>query len=113
MHGRREQSRSSQSPSPSIQDRISQLEGLVISLMSTINAKESSLETGYPGKSLTSTNENQTEATKQEAEPQNRLPDTFGRISLENAETSYVGSAHWIAILDGVCTSFHIAFPSL
>ena len=30
------------------------------------------------------------------------LSDTFGRISLENHETSYVGSAHWTAILDSI-----------
>lgn len=30
------------------------------------------------------------------------LSDTFGRISLENHETSYVGSAHWTSILDGI-----------
>lgn len=68
--------------------------------MNTLNAKESSNETRYPEKSP---NENQPEATNSEINPPARLPDTFGRISLENAETSYVGSAHWIAILDGVC----------
>ena len=30
------------------------------------------------------------------------MSDTFGRISLENHETSYVGSAHWTAILDSI-----------
>lgn len=30
------------------------------------------------------------------------VSDTFGRISLENHETSYVGSAHWTAILDSI-----------
>ena len=33
---------------------------------------------------------------------QSSLSDTFGRISLENHETSYVGSAHWTAILDSI-----------
>ncbi len=31
-----------------------------------------------------------------------QLPESFGRMSLENSETSYVESAHWSAILDGV-----------
>lgn len=104
MHGRLEQSRSPQSSATRIQDRISQLEGLVISLMSTLDAKESFLKTGHPEKSFTPANQNQAEVTESETDPQTRLPDTFGRISLENAQTSYVGSAHWIAILDSVCT---------
>ena len=33
---------------------------------------------------------------------QSSMSDTFGRISLENHETSYVGSAHWTAILDSI-----------
>lgn len=31
------------------------------------------------------------------------LSDSFGRISLENDETTYVSGDHWLAILDGVC----------
>jgi hypothetical protein len=42
------------------------------------------------------------EAFPLEVDHQEQICDTFGRISLENAETSYVGSGHWIAILDGV-----------
>jgi len=33
-----------------------------------------------------------------------KLSETFGKISLDNAETKYVDSAHWTAILDGVST---------
>lgn len=50
-----------------------------------------------------SDNKTDSEEDKPEKDYLAQLPDTFGRISLENAETSYVGSAHWIAILDGVC----------
>ncbi|MCJ1268380.1 hypothetical protein MMC22_008268 [Lobaria immixta] len=57
---------------------------------------------GCPEKPLMPASGNQTEATKGETDPQTRLPDTFGRLSIEHAKTSYVGSAHWIAILDGV-----------
>jgi hypothetical protein len=38
-------------------------------------------------------------------EGSSRLANSFGRLSLENAETSYVESAHWSAILDEVCSS--------
>jgi hypothetical protein len=31
------------------------------------------------------------------------LADSFGRISLEKSETTYVESTHWTAILDEVC----------
>jgi len=31
-----------------------------------------------------------------------QLSDSFGHISLENTETSYVESTHWTTILDGV-----------
>jgi hypothetical protein len=34
-----------------------------------------------------------------------KLSETIGKISLDNAETKYVDSAHWTAILDGVSTS--------
>lgn len=32
-----------------------------------------------------------------------QLSNSLGRISIENAELSYVEGAHWTAILDGVC----------
>ena len=39
------------------------------------------------------------------------LSDSFGRISLENPGTSYVGSEHWTALLDEVTNfqSFAVA----
>ena len=91
---------------PNIHDRISQLEGLVVSLASTVNA------TKHGGKScksyesaeqtFTSGAEYKAEATDSEIDQHGQMLDTFGRINLENAETSYVGSAYWMAILDGV-----------
>jgi hypothetical protein len=68
------------------QEKIGQLEKMVMSLM---NGKE-----GQPlvAQSLPS-------------DP-SQLPDSFGRISLENAQTNYVESSHWTAVLDGVCVSF-------
>lgn len=35
------------------------------------------------------------------------LSDTYRRLSLENHETSYVGSAHWTAILDSIAELKH------
>lgn len=64
-----------------MQDRITQLESLVRTLMNNTIA---------------------TRPTDQIARDPAQLSDDFGRISLENTETSYVESAHWTAILDGV-----------
>jgi hypothetical protein len=36
-------------------------------------------------------------------EDPSQLSGRLGRISIENAEISYVEGAHWTAILDGVC----------
>jgi hypothetical protein len=35
-------------------------------------------------------------------ETEDSLPNTFGRLSLDRTEASYVGSDHWAAIIDGV-----------
>ncbi|KAJ9621983.1 hypothetical protein H2203_006864 [Taxawa tesnikishii (nom. ined.)] len=64
-----------------MQDRITQLESLVRTLMNNTIA---------------------TRPTDQIARDPAQLSDDFGRISLENTETSYVESAHWTAILDGI-----------
>jgi hypothetical protein len=77
--------------------------------MSSLNAtkkgpiRESSVETGFSETMLAPSSDKQGEAEGLEKDYESRLLDTFGRISLENAETSYVGSGHWVAILDGVC----------
>jgi hypothetical protein len=44
--------------------------------------------------------------------PQNSAPltDSFGRISLEESETTYVESTHWTAILDEV---HFVLFPPM
>ncbi|GME31802.1 uncharacterized protein LTHEOB_1867 [Neofusicoccum parvum] len=80
------QSRRYPQASPGMQDRINQLEGLVVTLMNSVNVKPS------PTPALpTALNAQDTE-----------LSDSFGRISLENDETRYVSGDHWIAILDGI-----------
>lgn len=47
------------------------------------------------------------------SDPDPQLMDNFGRISLENAETSYVDGGHWKAILDGVYSNFFIRLHRL
>jgi hypothetical protein len=74
--------------------------------MSTLNANKqnqpSSTKT-EPLKNI-SAEGNYDGETRLNIDQQSRLSDTFGRINLENAATKYVGSAHWEAILDGVCS---------
>ena len=90
--------------------QLIQLESLATSLMSTLKAKK---ELEQPGGSATDTRfsenvselvgQDGAEASEWETIDQTHLSKTFGQTSLEIAETGYVGSAHWIAILDGVC----------
>jgi hypothetical protein len=71
-----------------MQDRIGQLESLLVSTLSASNREQS--------------DKNQAQAT----EDSSQLSESFGRFSLENSETSYVESAHWTAVLDGVRCQF-------
>ena len=105
-HGRPQQR---QNFSNGLQDRINQLENLVVSLMGTADANKGTLQSGHGetgARSLENmsalVDPNHTEASEWETVDQHHVAETFGRISLENAETNYVGGAHWIAILDGV-----------
>ncbi|KAK9244839.1 fungal-specific transcription factor domain-containing protein [Lipomyces tetrasporus] len=91
-------------PSASIQDRIGQLERLVISLMNLNAAKPTDqIPANAHGSSKLSSpvTENGVNGNALPQDP-SQLSDSFGRISLENSETSYVESAHWTAILDGI-----------
>lgn len=78
--------RSPQSGS-SVQDRINQLEALVLTLMHSTHQKPPQSASG---------------ASKNANELDAELSDSFGRISLENDETRYVSGDHWISILEGV-----------
>lgn len=81
-----------------MQERIGQLEKLVVSFMKTTKpANDINVATNGLSKIPRS---NDAQDVSETAESQ--LSDSFGRISLENAETTYVESAHWTAILDGV-----------
>ncbi|KAG9239362.1 hypothetical protein BJ875DRAFT_188438 [Amylocarpus encephaloides] len=88
-----------------IQNKINQLEGLVISLMSSLNAskgadsKSSDIETAVPPKRV---NESIHASGNLEKLEEGKLSDTFGRITLEKARTTYVDSNHWTSVLDGI-----------
>ena len=98
-----------QKSSTNVEDRINQLEDLVRSLRSKLSSSKppgkededviSRLDPKEPSQAL-----NQDEPAKTPYPGESYLPlsDMFGRISLENDETSYVSAAHWTAILDGI-----------
>ncbi|KAF4625058.1 hypothetical protein G7Y89_g13112 [Cudoniella acicularis] len=104
--GESQAQRASQKPSTGIQNKINQLEGLVVSLMASLNSKQSDeVETGgnaFLRKPEVAFTEDQVNVSGTESDVQSKLSDTFGRISLENAEMKYVDGAHWTAILDGI-----------
>lgn len=109
MHSTLKQSRTPQTSSTSIQGGIDQLERLLIFLASNLNATEpagqprdSSAITESPKILLSPARHSQPEVTTLDNDGQTELSDNFGRMSLEHAGTSYDGSAHWIAFLDGV-----------
>ena len=93
------------SASSNVQERVEQLESLVRSMMGKTGS-------GKTVDDLTAMKLDLQRSTAQDAEAENvenlflqessSIPGS-GRISLESAETSYVDSAHWAAILDGVC----------
>lgn len=92
-------------------DRITQLESLVKSLMENINNPEKEtrpeqlqqepqqLPQPRAQSPSAAVQEQSTESSPQDSTP---LGDSFGRISLEKSETTYVESIHWTAILDEV-----------
>ena len=91
--------------SSDVQERVEQLESLVRSMM------------GKAGTGRSTDDMTVTKLDVQRSPPQNAENDNIanllsqdssplpgsGRMTLESAETSYVDSAHWAAILDGVC----------
>ena len=101
-----DRNQSCQVDSTSMQDRIGQLEQLVISLFGTLNTSKSgddvpAVTSSWPKVSLPATS--QTGDGKVLPQDTSQLSDDFGRISLENAEVKYVEGGHWTSILDGVC----------
>ena len=89
-----------------MQDRIAQLEGLVISLMSSLNAVRSTEQT--PPAETFNLPTLPSPAVQKEADGTAlsqdlaQLTANLERISLEYPPADYVESANWTAILDGV-----------
>lgn len=90
-----------------MQNRIGQLEKLVVELMSNVftsasNAQHIPPASGTNGSS-SATPPLVVDGLDIPEEPlELQLTDNFGRISLKNTSTSYVEADHWSAILDGV-----------
>ncbi|CAG8982226.1 hypothetical protein HYALB_00014052 [Hymenoscyphus albidus] len=83
-----------------IQNKISQLEELVVSLMGSLNATKA---VQPPPNSIEPTGEiERSGSAETHVLNQESLADNFGRITLENAGTKYVDNTHWTAILDGI-----------
>ena len=115
-----EQARSS-SGSAEVQRRLHHLENLVVTLMNdkTPDASNallvSSLRQPSVGVSYNSEDTSGSNGTDEMVEERLRegddktkmLASSFGRISVERTETSYVGMCHWTAILDDVSAIHH------
>ena len=82
-------------PETSMQDRIYQLENLVLSLAGNQN-----IEPQLPDPSGVPPAQKDTHMSQ--------LGGSFGRMSLENDETKYVEASHWTAIVDRVCLTIRI-----
>ncbi|KAH7386217.1 fungal-specific transcription factor domain-containing protein [Cadophora sp. MPI-SDFR-AT-0126] len=83
-----------------MQDRIGQLENLVMSLKKSLNEKQSN---SRAAERTSVTSRTSGSVTQDELESkENEVLDGVGRISLRNDETNYVESAHWTAILDEI-----------
>jgi hypothetical protein len=101
-------------PAPNLPERITQLEQLVTSLMSNVNKpanhvspnlESAPAEVVLPTNTQPSSVSDQNSAQDRNTDPSPQHPalaDSFGRISLELSETTYVESTHWTAILDEV-----------
>lgn len=86
-----------------MQNRIGQLEKLVVELMG--NMKESTASSSNSMASVDTTSPPADFTHVDYTEDATQLDDRFGRISLGNSGTKYVENDHWSAILDGVCTN--------
>ncbi|KAF2175888.1 fungal-specific transcription factor domain-containing protein [Zopfia rhizophila CBS 207.26] len=88
-----------------VQDRIQQLESLVVDLMQRTSAshagQEPSVTPGPPSPLLTTGHSN--DATKNADFANNTSPASdCGSMQLTSSGASYVNSAHWAAVLDGI-----------
>lgn len=97
-----------------MQNRIGQLEKLVVELMSNVstaavNVQQVPSTNGTNGSASTTAPLVVNELDVPEEPLELQLTDNFGRISLKNTSTSYVEADHWSAILDGVGSSLGLS----
>lgn len=92
----------------SVQDKISHLEGMILTMMQNYN-EQSSLQPPITSedKSYTPIQEPDLHSSDlNNLESKENAPDllagTFGKICLASEGTSYVDNSHWVALLDGV-----------
>lgn len=84
-----------------MQNRIGQLEKLVVELMG--NMQQSGSSTVNSLASVDSSNPDSDFGHVDYIQDPAQLEDRFGRISLGTSGTKYVENDHWSSILDGVC----------
>lgn len=84
-----------------MQNRIGQLEKLVVELMSNMQNPGTSPPNGIA--SVDSSNLDSDYSLVDYIQDPSQLDDRFGRISLGTSGTKYVENDHWSSILDGVC----------
>jgi hypothetical protein len=90
----------------SAQDRISQLEDLVLSLMSRSRGQASTeMQDATNDSSPGRMSDRERDRLLADA---SQLSENLGRITLDDSGTSYVEGSHWTAILDGVCPSHRL-----
>jgi hypothetical protein len=99
-----------------IQNKVDQLEGLVVSLMTALNGtKQAGLTQLAPSPSvpIKTSHGNGSTARPMSAGDEN-LAVSFGRMTVDDAATKYVDGVHWTAILEGVSgRSFQVSNRSL
>ncbi|KAJ5291651.1 Fungal-specific transcription factor protein [Penicillium angulare] len=91
-----------------VQDRINQLEGLVLGLMkqNTSNPRPGATtpnsvnNVGWPND--THRDQSLDEGAKNPPPNASPSPSDYGNIRMRNSESSYVSSAHWAAVLDSI-----------
>lgn len=109
-HGRSSKSSSSQPLAPqvlgpTVRDRVKQLEDQVVMLMDALNDATKSGRTSAPITEHPATTSSYPGTSSAQAlgVSEVALPDAAGHIEWSNSSVTYVGNAHWRALLESVC----------
>lgn len=111
--GARERREHGSATNVTMQNRIRQLESLVVSLMEKSNSSASNPAesvNGQPSRPQLQRDDGNLQYSHSSGESMDRDEDaepdqvigSFGHININATETSYVGGSHWAAILDNV-----------